>query len=94
MKSKNMIEDNGDDGQEIGEHEVHAAAQDLMRAESHKNNPKMMNLVQKHLAKQKQQISSIQDLKKARNNMMTGQDDSGFADEEPAPKMPKMKMEK
>lgn len=58
------------DESEIHDHEVESAAHDLMRAESHKANPKMMEKIHAHLEKKKKQITSIQDLKDARNDML------------------------
>lgn len=80
----------GDHDDMIHEHEVHSAAQDLLRAEKHKGNHKLMKKVHAHLSQQKKQINSIQDLKQMRNDMMK-EDKNGFEDDVPAPKGKKSK---
>ena len=54
---------------EIPNHEVESAAHDLMRAEMHKINHPLMAKVHAHLAKKKAAITSIQDIKDARDSM-------------------------
>lgn len=61
----------------IQDYEVHSAAEDLMRAEKHKSNPKLMKKVHAHLNNQKKAIKSIQDIRDARNDMMK-EDKEGF----------------
>lgn len=46
------------------EHRVKMAAEDLMRAEDHKKDSKMMEHVHKHLRGEKKKITSIEGLKK------------------------------
>lgn len=46
-------------------YEVESAANDIMRAEEHKQNKKLMKHVHKHLAKKQKAISSVQDLRDA-----------------------------
>ena len=53
------------------DHEVESAAHDMMRAEMHKQNPKMMKALHKHMAKKAKAIASIQDLKEMKNDMFT-----------------------
>lgn len=77
---------------QIPEHEVHAAAQDLLRAEKHRNNPGLMKKVHEHLSDQKNHISSIQDLSKLRNKMMTEPKEEMSENVDASPKMPKEKM--
>lgn len=82
------MQDN-EDG-EIPHHEVESAAHDLMRAEKHKANPKLMAKVHEHLNGQKQAIHSIQDLKNARNSMMKkATDPDELADKVKVIKQPK-----
>ncbi len=66
----------------IPDHEVESAAHDLMRAEKHKSNKKLMKKVHKHLAGQKKAISSIQDLREMRNEMAKGEMENGAEDDE------------
>lgn len=47
------------------DHEAEDAANHLMRAEEIKQNPDLMNRVQKHIKKKKSAIKNIQDLKRA-----------------------------
>lgn len=54
---------------------VQSAFDTLMRAEEHKQDPKMMKAVHAKLSKQKRAIKSIQDLKTARNEMMQDDDE-------------------
>lgn len=65
----------GDDmNKDIPQHEVEGAAHDLIRAEKHKSNKRLMKKVKKHLAFQASAISSIQDIKDARNQLATETD--------------------
>jgi hypothetical protein len=54
---------------EIPDHEIESAAHDLLRAEKHKSNHKLMKKVHDHLSSKKKAIESIQDLKDMRNKM-------------------------
>lgn len=72
MKNKEM---------EIHDHEVEAAAHDLMRAEKHKSNPKLMKKVHKHLKGKVKEIKSIQDLVAMRNHMHKMEGNEPEADE-------------
>lgn len=48
---------------DFGEYEVKDAADTIMRAEEHKQNPKLMKHVQKHLSKKMKAIKSVQDIR-------------------------------
>lgn len=59
------------DAEGPADHEIESAAHDMMRAEMHKQNPKMMKALHKHMAKKAKAIASIQDLKEMKNDMFT-----------------------
>lgn len=59
----------GTEPNEPMEHEVKSAADDMMRVEEHKKNPKLMSKVHEHLHGKAKAIKSIQDLKDARDEM-------------------------
>jgi len=82
-----LANDKSPDSQ-IHDYEVHSAAEDLLRAEKHKSNPKLMAKVHAHLSKTKKAIKSIQDIKDARDAMMK-EDKEGFEDDCAEPKMKK-----
>jgi hypothetical protein len=51
------------------EYEIKGALDDLMRAEEHKANPKLMAAVHKHAHKKKKALSSISELRQKRQEM-------------------------
>jgi hypothetical protein len=57
------------------EYEVDSAVETLIRAEEIKHNPPLMALVQKKIAKKKRAISSIDDLKTARDESFKDDED-------------------
>lgn len=52
-----------EDAKEPDEYQVKNAADDIMRAEEHKQNKKLMKHVHKHLATKAKAIQSVQDLR-------------------------------
>ena len=63
------------DDHKYDDYSVQSAFDTLMRAEDHKSDPKMMDLIHKKMKKHKRVIKSIDDLKKARNDMAMNDND-------------------
>lgn len=64
MKSLKPVDAaDGDEDDKMDEWKVKGAADDLMRAEEHRQNPKLMKHVVKHLKKKRDAISSLAELR-------------------------------